>query len=140
MEKEKQKAVFLNFSEYWHFVKPLEKTQRDIVFNSLPEEQQEVLQKSYHEEGWEDVFMRNQIDKVLDELKEKYNIDILYIRTKVISGKSHYMSSSDWDILLDKFSDYSENHISYIFGGLKISPESENAVLITRDLIGKEKV
>lgn len=128
-----QKEIFNDFSEYWYFAKCLDESQRDIIFNSLPEEQQEKLQESYEKGGWEDVFIRNQTDKLLSELIEKYNIDILKVKTKVISGKSHYMSVRDWDIVVETFTPFEVDHTYYILGGLHADQVDDNTILITKE-------
>jgi hypothetical protein len=43
--------VFESFSEYWYFTGCLDKEQRDIIFQSLPQNQQKKIKKSYHNGG-----------------------------------------------------------------------------------------
>jgi len=121
-------VVFSDFAEYWHFVKSINKTQRDIIFNSLPADQQENLQSSYEDGGWEDIFMRNQIDKDIDNLKKDYNVDILSIRSKVLSGRSHFMKLSDWSIVNEIFGVYQSRHSDYVLGGLHAELENTDTV------------
>jgi hypothetical protein len=128
----KNNDVFADFAEYWFYAKYLDKSQRDTIFNSLSSEQQKNIQKSYHVCGWEDVFMRNHVDKRLDELKEEYNIDLLRIKYKVLSGKSHFMKKKDWDFIVDVFMEYDKKHTKYIFEGIDVSVENKDTVLLFR--------
>lgn len=125
-------VIFEDFAEYWSHTKLLSPEQRDIIFNSLPEAQQKMIQKSYHEGAWEDIFMRNHLDKCLDDLKNNHDLDILAIKTQVLSGHSHFMKLSDWVFLENIFKDYDSYHTQYIFGGINIEHLDDNAILITK--------
>jgi hypothetical protein len=123
--------IFENFSEYWYFTRCLDKDQRDILFQGLPSDQQKKIKRSYQKGGWEDLFIRNQTDKTLDEIKREYNIDMLYIRTKVLSGKSYYIKRSQWEFIVDMFKGYDKKHTDYIFEGIYTEPASDDAILLT---------
>ena len=67
-----KKIIFKDFNEYWYYAKYLTEYQRSIISESLPVEQQKYLSDSYEKGGWNDLFHRNEIDSIVDELKEKY--------------------------------------------------------------------
>jgi len=125
-----EKIVFKDFTEYWHFVKNLNKEQRDVIFNSLSVDQQKFLQKLYQSGGWEDLFMRNTLDKILDDLIKNYNIDLLSIRSKVVSGKSHTMDKNKWTFIKDLFQDFDCYHTAYIFGGISVEVLDKSRLLL----------
>ena len=132
MEKEKQK-VFENFPEFWRYTKFLEDFQRKILFSSLSADDQERIEKSYKTGGWDDLFHRNKLDEALDEIKKDLDIDVLSLRTKVLSGKSHYMKKSQWDYINDFLNTVSSGrHLDYIFGRIEAIEEYPGVILLTQ--------
>jgi len=125
-----EKAIFKDFTEYWHFVKNLSKEQRDTIYNSLPNDQQKYLSKLYQLGGWEDLFIRNILDKILDDLVKNYNIDLLSIKTKVVSGKSCTIDKKNWALVIDLFQDFKPYHTAYIFGGIGVEPLNNSQVIL----------
>jgi len=125
-----EKVIFKDFTEYWHFVKNVSKEQRDTIFNSLSSDQQKFLRERYQAGGWEDLFMRNTLDKMLDDLTKNYKIDLLSIRSKVISGKSYTIDKNKWTFVKDLFQDFDNFHISYIFGGIEIETLDDSRLLL----------
>jgi hypothetical protein len=65
-------GTFKDFSEYWYYVKKLTKEQRDAIFNSLSSNQQEKLKSMYSDGGWEDLFIRDILDNILDGINKDY--------------------------------------------------------------------
>lgn len=119
-----KKRVFKNFAEYWHYVKPLSEEQRKTIADSLTKAEQRSLQVSYKKGGWEDLFMRNQCDKTLDAIVEKFDIDLLLMRTQILSGRQKLMQKSFWEYVKTCFDGVPWQHISYIFDGI-VEVESE---------------
>lgn len=115
----KRKAVFHDFSEYWHYVRYCSEYQRNILFNSMPKEDQNKIQKSYKDERWIDVFNRNKIDKLVDEFKEEYDIDLIDVRYKVLKKKSVYLSKKVWDIITTELNRYDIEHTYYVIGNIR---------------------
>jgi len=127
-----EKIIFKDFTEYWFYVKNLSKEQRDTIFNSLSGNQQKTLREYYQTGGWEDLFMRNTLDKMLDDLVKNYNIDLLSIKIKVLSGKSQTVDASKWAFVIDLFKDFDNKHTSYIFGGVDIEPLDDSRLMLKR--------
>jgi len=94
---QKAKAVFHNFSEYWHYAQYCSEYQRSVLFSSMSKEDQKRVEKSYKRDKWGDVFNRNEINKLIDKFKEKYGIDLIDIRYKILKKKSIYLPKKTWD-------------------------------------------
>jgi len=112
-------SVFRDFSEYWYYAKYLTEYQRDVVYQSLPEEQRERLTDSYEKGEWSDVFFRNEIDEFVDELKDRYGYDVLSIRSKVLKGKSVYVPTKFWDLVVNQMHKYGTKDVHHILSGIK---------------------
>jgi len=128
-----EKMIFKNFTEYWHFARNLSDSQRKIILNNLPQEQQYYLVHSYKMGGWDCVFTRNVIDKILDEFKKEYNYDMLEIKAKVVKGKSVYLPLSFWYKVCQRIGEYGTEHSDYVLGGIKATTclNNEEVVLLT---------
>ncbi len=128
-----RKNLFQNFSEYWYYVRNLSKKQRKFIFESLSKPQQNSLTKSYSQGSWDEVFIRNNINKILDEAKQEYGYDLLGIKCKAISGKSTYVPLAFWDFIVDKTRDLKIEHVQFIFSGIIALPCEKNpdVILIT---------
>ena len=120
------KVIFSNFVEYWHYAKHFTEEQRTMFFNSMSQDEQDRLKKSYKRGGWDDVFKRDIIDKMIDEFKETYNIDLLDIRYKIMKNKSVYVPKKIWNIIIRELSKYNQDHINYVIGGVKHVTCKEN--------------
>jgi hypothetical protein len=106
------------FPLYWHFVKVLSEEQRKTLAATLSKEEQLELLNSFKEGGWNHLFMRNACDQVLDQIKEKFGIDWLELRTKILKGKPQLVQKGFWNYLYSRFDQLDWDHISYIFDGL----------------------
>jgi hypothetical protein len=121
----RKKRVFKNFADYWHYVKHLSEEQLQTLASALSKSEQKFLKASYEKGGWEDLFMRNQCDKVLDYIKETYGVDLLLIRSKVLSGKDQLIQKSFWIYIKSRFEKVTWHHISYIFDGIMDEPSDD---------------
>lgn len=126
---------FSSFQDYWGLTKNLSDFQRKILFNNLPKDQQERLINSCRQNGWLDLFMRNKIDKGLDYLKEHKKVDLLFIKAKIISGRSYYIDYNTWkdskEYMLNIAGDI--KHIQYIYSNIKEIRESESCVCLIKE-------
>jgi hypothetical protein len=129
------KMVFKNFTEYWHYARNLSDNQRQIILNSLPQEQQYYLVHSYKIGGWDCVFARNKINDVLDTLKKDFNYDLLEIKVKVLKGKSVYLPLEFWYKACQLIGDYDIEHSNYVLGGIKAvkCKTNKEVVLLVRE-------
>lgn len=133
--KEQKEIVdhFDGFQDYWQLTRNLEKFQRDILFDSLPKDQQKRLHKSYEDGGWEDLLMRNKLDATLAEIKKEVNQDLLAIRCRIFSGKCYYMKRSQWLYIQDRLAAVAskECHKEYVLGGIQAEIEGNDTVCLT---------
>ena len=111
--------IFEDFNEYWYYARYLSEGQRTVIFDSLPDDQKKHLNSSFQRGEWSDVFYRNDINKFIDDLKERYGYDVLELRAKVLAGKSVYIPTKFWDIVVEHMSQYSRKNVRYIMSGIR---------------------
>jgi len=124
--------IFKNFAEFWHYTRYLSERQRDIIFHSLPVKQQTKLRRSFNTDGWEDLFLRNEIDHIVDSINKELKIDLISMRTRVLMGFSFYTKKSIWKYVQDVFANYGDIHTEYILGNLKSEKIDDKTVLIVQ--------
>lgn len=125
-----RKYIFKDFSEYWYYARPLSVLQREVIYESLDQDQKEIIEDSYMEDGWVDVMCRNEIDEFLDKIKNKFGYDILNIRLKVKKGDSVYIPKKIWNIITRYLNQYRDESVSYILSGIKTSLCKENDQIV----------
>lgn len=111
--------VFDNFADYWSYAKHLTTKQRESILRSLPKAQRKAIDESYCKDGWEDLFIRNDLDKILDEIVKTTGWDLLSVRCKVLSGRDVFVSRLLWEDINRRFNSSSAKHLYYIFGGYR---------------------
>lgn len=122
--------VFKNFEDFWSKTRHLCKKDREKILDTLSFSERKSLVKSYKEGGWEDVEMRNNIDRILKQIKKDIGIDLLFIRTKVILGNSVYIKKAQWDYICDIFKEYKEKHTYYVLGNIIAQEENNDTILL----------
>jgi len=128
------KQVFNNFAEYWSYARFFNRHQRDVLLSNLPVDQRKSLMKSYMDGGWEDLVMRNELDGMLDVIKEDIHLDLLQVRCQVVlRDKSVEMKQAEWDYVQDVFGRYKPNHVRYIFGGIAVEKASDNTIVLVKE-------
>ncbi len=127
--------IFKDFREYWYFARYLSENQRTTVFNSLPSDQRKYLNSSYTKGEWNDVLLRNKIDEAIDELKDRYGYDLLELRAKVFAGKSVYVPTKFWKMVLEQMDEYDQRYTQYIVSGIRDvqCEENKNVTLLILD-------
>lgn len=126
------KKVFKNFQEFFSLTRPLSSIQRTKLLDSLPSKERNLLMKALYSEGWEDLFIRNELDNLIDTVKEDLGEDLILIRVQVLSGKAKKIRKSFWRYINDIFSPYSVKHKQYIFEGIKtVESGSDHYLLIS---------
>ena len=137
-----QDRVFDNFLEYYSLTKGLQEYQKEIIFNCLSRKEQRYLARAFRTEGWEDLFIRNEIDHLVDEIEEDFGINLVSVRIKVVSNKEvHKVRKPLWQYINDAFSKYSLRHIWHLFEGVRVIEHNDGWVLLVpseRGQYGKE--
>lgn len=124
------KKVFRNFQEFFSLTRPLSSVQRIKLLESLPSRERQRLTQALHAEGWEDLFIRNELDQFLDTIKEDFNEDLVLMRIQVLSGQAKRVRKSFWTYVNDLFMPYSMVHKFYIFGGIKLLESGDDHYLL----------
>ena len=129
-------SIFKDFHEYWYYARYLSEQQRKIIHDSLPITQQKYLKKSYSKGSWSDVFYRNELDGIVDELKEKYGYDLIELRSKVLKGKSVYLPTKFWEIVEEQIGKYKLKDVKHITYGIEVivCEENPNVTLLARSV------
>jgi hypothetical protein len=125
-------TLFKDFGEFWSYTRPLSSEQRNTIFSSLPQKDQNKIKDSYDKGGWEDLFMRNKIDIVIDGIMKDFNIDLFMIKSRISKGKCYYMKKSQWEWINDIMSRYPEKHTKYVLGDIKVENIDENTVCLVK--------
>jgi len=132
-KQSKQSQVFINFEEYWYYAKLLTIDQREVLLNSLNSSQRKQLMSSYRNGGWEDLVIRNEIDKIIDNIKKDINIDLIQNRCNIVKGRSISIKKSQWEYIQDIFKKYKECHTNYILAGIKAEELDDHMVLLVKE-------
>jgi len=122
-------SIFQDFNEFWTYTKSLSNNQRNTLFSSLTIKERHKLETSYKEGGWEDLFMRNCIDNIIDNIKKELKIDLLRIKSKAMDGKCTYIKFSDWKYINEALLKYSVDHLKYVLGNMIIEKEGDMVCL-----------
>lgn len=108
------------FLDFWKKYRHKSQICRKSYVDSLDQDSRRNLFKSFYTNGWLEFFMQNEIEKKLNQVKKKYNIDLIDFRIRSIkSGKIHLIYKKIWDSIEEMFEDYP---CGVLFDGLVISP------------------
>ena len=124
------KRVFKNFLEFYSLTRALSEHQKQMLFTSLPSSERAALDRACRSEGWEDLFVVNKIDRLIDEIKEVYGEDLIFIRIQVLSGKAKKLRRRFWDNVRSVFSPYSIRHTWRIFEGMRVVDFDNDFILL----------
>jgi len=127
--------IFDNFSDYWYYVRNFSHRQRKLISENLSINEQKKLKDSYNRGGWDEVFFRDSIFKILDQIKDEYDYDVIDIKCKVLSGKSVYVPTIYWLTVKNELGRFQDKHISFAIGGIKAieCEENKEVTLLVRD-------
>jgi hypothetical protein len=114
-----EKDIFANFEDYWFYTKHLTHKQRQVIRMALPKKQQARLKDSYKAGGWNDLFMRNQADDIVENIKKEFGCDLVSLRASAIHGRNVYIKKNFWETVNKRFKGFSSKQTYHIFGGLK---------------------
>ncbi len=115
------KQIFADFAEYWSFAKHLTTKQRRILLRTLPKTQREKLEESYHKDGWVDLFLRNQLDEIIDEIHREFDVDLIRLRVQILEGKDVFVKKHFWRHVNKNFRGYAAKHTYFVFGGYRVT-------------------
>jgi hypothetical protein len=113
-----------NFEEFWMKYKTKPLSDRKKYVDSLSKKDRNQLFNSFFSDGWYELFLRNEMNEVLDYVKEKYEIDLIDLRIKALKfNKVSLIDKIIWQHIQELFAEFDplfDTHI--IFGGLAIAP------------------
>ncbi len=134
-------SVFKNYSEYIYYTRALSTEQKEIIFKSLKEKDRKNVIKSYMDGGWADVTVRDSIDYIIDNIKEKFGYDIMDIRFKALNNKSTYLPIYIWNLLLKELNSFSYESTYFVVGGIEAVENSSyrDCVLIRSERFGENE-
>lgn len=128
------KYVFKDFLEYHKMTKSLSEVQRKKIFDSLSDKERKMLSNSYVKGGWEDLLIRNSIDKKIDTIREKYDINLIGLRSFLMSGNTLDVPLDFWNEVKESFANYSVEHTKYAIGGIKETYTKDNTYRVYYEL------
>jgi len=117
--------IFKNYEEYFRLTRPLNLFQRKRIFGGLSPSERDFLENDFDENGWEDLLIKNEINRRADSIKKQYNRDLFLIRIKILSRKKVKVKRSFWNHVVSTFSDMPNEYLDQILGGIT-SHEDEN--------------
>ncbi len=122
--------VFDDFTEFYSLTRPMTEEQRDILMQNLSLGERRHLTKARRVEGWDDLLIRNQIDLLLDQIKDEFDEDLIFIRIQVLSGHLRKVRKSFWAHVNDVFASYSMRHKWHILEGIVAKEYKDDWVLL----------
>ena len=123
---ENKKVIFNNYGEYLYFTKILSLHQRTSIFESLTSTERKALEKAFISEGWEDLFVQNELDKKIDLVKKIFNKDLLDIKIKINKGNKIKIKKFIWSKIQDEFLLSPEHVKKFIFHNIVSKPDLSN--------------
>ncbi len=106
---------------FWFEYLSKSKRVREKYFDSLSRSEQEVLKKSFWDDGWYELVLQNEVDETLDYVKEMYKIDLIDLRIRALKGEVFNISKSIWEHIEQLLLEYGEIYnTDIIFGGLVV--------------------
>ncbi len=115
------------FQEYWSNFSGKSHKERARYFSSLSKSAQRSLLRSFFEDGWCELIVRNIVDVNLDHIKKTYDIDVIDLRIKAMKGRTFLVDKNVWDEIEEALLTYKEYYDSkFIFGDLSVKPWGKN--------------
>lgn len=121
---------FDNFQEFFALTRPMNESQREKLLECLPSSERRHLLRARSSEGWEDLMIANQIDILLDQIKDEFNEDLILLRIQVLSGHIKKVRKAFWLYVNDVFASYSIRHKWQIFEGITTKHHADEWVLL----------
>lgn len=121
---------FKSFQEFFALTRPMNETQRDRLLECLPSSERRHLLRARSAEGWDDLLIANQIDALVDQIKDEFNEDLILLRIQVLSGQIRKVRKAFWTYINDVFAPYSIRHKWQIFEGISARDHTNEWVLL----------
>lgn len=127
--------IFKNYEEYFKLTRPLSLFQRKKIFGDLSPSERDFLENDFDKNGWEDLLIKNEINRRADSIKKKYNRDLFLIRIKILSRKKVKVKRSFWNHVVSTFSDMTNEYLDQILGGITSHEDEDDKsnVILTLD-------
>jgi hypothetical protein len=121
---------FDGYQEFFVLTRPMNENQRDIILECLPSSERRHLLRARSAEGWDDLLIANQIDALVDQIKDEFNEDLFLLRIQILSGQIRKVRKAFWVYINDVFSQYSIRHKWQIFEGVMARDHTNEWVLL----------
>lgn len=136
-------TIFESFDEYFSLTRFLSDYQREKLLSSLSDKERSFLSQYINKEN-RDIYIINNIDYTVDYIKQIFDIDLIYIRIKVLSGEVFKIKKDFWKYIRKNLIDkYPYFYIKHIFDGISVVPLDNCYVLLVpskRRSDGKENI
>ncbi len=126
-----RERVFENYEEFFTLTGPLNREQRNIILKQLSSLERKSLLRFLKSSGLEDVMTMNEVDRILDSIKEEYSHDIIELRIKILSGNNMRVEKTFWDYVISLFSNFSWQYKWNIFEGIITSDYDSRYYLLS---------
>ena len=110
--------IFNNYAEYFRLTRPLSIFQRKRLFDNLSPSERDFLEVDFDRNGWEELLVRNEINRRADLVKKKYNKDLFLIRIKILGGKRVRVKRAFWNHVISTFADIPSIYLNQVLGGV----------------------
>lgn len=122
--------VFRNFEEFVSLTRPLDIHQRKILIESLPKTERDALLLHWKSEGWEDLFVRNEIDKIINNIRKEFDEDLILIRIQIKDGNIRKVRKVFWNKICSLLDKYSEEQKAYALEGIEFEVLDDEWILL----------
>ena len=115
------KRIFRSFAEWYTYSKRMNEEDSQAYFLTLPIETRKKIQQSFLTGGWSDLVYRDKVDAAIDNLAETTNINIIEVRSKVLSTLNPAVCKiprATWLFTFETLMNFSWEHVEYALGGL----------------------
>ena len=113
------------FNSYWRTYSNKTLDEKQDYFNSLPPDTQQKLIRSFLREKQSRVFLQNVIEQTIDDIKSRYDINLIDLRIKAVKfGRTFLVEKEIWDDIENSL--YSDLYDADVyFGGLLVQSWGE---------------
>jgi len=129
--------IFDSFQEFFALTRPMSKIQRDLLMKCLPSSERRRILREIASSGLDDLLIRNEIDSLLDSIKEEFNEDLVLLRIQVLSGQICKVRKIFWTYINDLFASYSIRHTWHILEGVTARDHTGDWVLLVPSKRGR---